>query len=140
MENVVVDTNVLLSYALKPEGTAGKALLNAMETFNILQSNETFLEFVDVINRGKFGKYIPVEFRDEFVERLTNRSEFVKISHTVERDICRDEKDNKFLELAVSGKAKYILSGDNDLLVIEEYKGIKILSPRGFLEREQCLA
>jgi len=137
VENVVVDTNVVLSYALKPNGEAGKAFLNAMENFNILQSNETFEEFVEVINREKFSKYIPDEFREELIDRFAARSELVEINHTVERDLCRDPKDNKFLELAVSGNAKYIISGDKDLLDIKQYKEIEILSPSQFLEQTQ---
>ena len=57
------------------------------------------------------------------------------MEYAVEDGVCRDQKDNKFLELAVSGGAKYILSGDKDLLVIGEYQGISILSPRSFYNR-----
>ncbi len=46
---------------------------------------------------------------------------------------CRDAKDNKFLELAVSGKADCIISGDDDLLVLDPFRGIKILKPREYL-------
>ena len=48
---------------------------------------------------------------------------------------CRDAKDNKFLELAVSGKADCIVSGDADLLVLNPFRGIPILTPREFLTR-----
>ena len=106
--NVVVDTNVLLSAALNKEGTARQAFHTALEEYVLLQSNETFDEFVEVINREKFKKYISPDKRDEMIADLYKNSDFVEIKHTVEYDLCRDPKDNKFLELAVSGVAKYI--------------------------------
>ncbi|MBI2176167.1 putative toxin-antitoxin system toxin component, PIN family [Candidatus Woesearchaeota archaeon] len=41
--------------------------------------------------------------------------------------VCRDEKDNKFLECAENAKADYIISGDDDLLSLKEHKGIPIV-------------
>jgi len=46
---------------------------------------------------------------------------------------CRDAKDNKFLELAVSGGASHILSGDDDLLVLHPFRGIAVVTPQVFL-------
>jgi len=46
---------------------------------------------------------------------------------------CRDAKDDKFLELAVSGKASHIVSGDADLLVLHPFRSIAILTPQAFL-------
>jgi len=46
---------------------------------------------------------------------------------------CRDPKDNKFLELAVAGDANCIVTGDKDLLVLNPFRGIKIISPSDFL-------
>jgi len=46
---------------------------------------------------------------------------------------CRDPKDNKFLELALSGKGSHIVSGDLDLLVLHPFRGIAIVSPQSFL-------
>jgi predicted nucleic acid-binding protein len=55
----------------------------------------------------------------------------VEITETITD--CRDAKDNKFLELAVSGKADCVVSGDSDLLVLNPFRGISILTPREFL-------
>ena len=49
--------------------------------------------------------------------------------------ICRDPKDDKFLELAVSGGAHHIISGDNDLLALSPFRGIEILRVDNFLKR-----
>ena len=51
--------------------------------------------------------------------------------------VCIDADDNKFLELAVSGKAKYIVTGDNDLLCLENYRNIGIVTPADFLALNQ---
>jgi len=48
---------------------------------------------------------------------------------------CRDPKDNKFLELAVSGGATHLISGDNDLLVLHPFRGIQIMTPQMFLSQ-----
>ena len=46
---------------------------------------------------------------------------------------CRDPKDDKFLELAVSGRADYLVTGDLDLLVLDPFRGVRILTPADFL-------
>ena len=46
---------------------------------------------------------------------------------------CRDPKDDKFLELAVNGRADVILTGDNDLLVLDPFRGISIIAPAAFV-------
>jgi uncharacterized protein len=48
--------------------------------------------------------------------------------------VCRDKSDNVVLATAITGKADLIVTGDDDLLVLKEFRGIRILSPRGFLE------
>lgn len=54
---------------------------------------------------------------------------------TVVVNDCRDPKDNKFLEIAISGNADCIVSGDKDLMVLHPYRGISILTPMQFLEQ-----
>ena len=56
----------------------------------------------------------------------------VEITETVE--VCRDSKDDRILELAVSGSASFIVTGDQDLLVLNPYRGVKILTPSSLLE------
>ena len=50
-------------------------------------------------------------------------------------EVCRDPKDDKFLELALNGQAEMIISGDNDLLEIDPFKGIRILKVNEFIEK-----
>ncbi|MBL8133918.1 MAG: putative toxin-antitoxin system toxin component, PIN family [Anaerolineae bacterium] len=66
---------------------------------------------------------------------MISEAEFITISSSVR--ICRDPKDDKFLELAVNGMADYLISGDDDLLDLNPFEGISIVSPREFLDRMQ---
>lgn len=63
---------------------------------------------------------------------MYNQSEFIDIIEEIKE--CRDEKDNKFLELAISGNADFIITGDNDLLVLNPFRTIQIITPKSFLE------
>jgi len=74
------------------------------------------------LNRKKFNKYISWEERRIFLLKFISSSELVPITEKIQA--CRDEKDNKFLELAVSGNANIIVTGDRDLLVLNYFSGI----------------
>jgi len=95
-------------------------------------------EIVNVLSCPKFSKYIDEEDITGFLARI-HRS-WRKISvHCVITD-CRDIKDNKFLEVAVSGDADIIISGDQDLLTLHPYRKIQILTPSDFIKvQEQAL-
>ena len=60
-----------------------------------------------------------------------HEAELVNVVETVTD--CRDPRDNKFLELAVSGRATHIVTGDSDLLVLHPFRGIIVVSPSSFL-------
>ena len=96
-------------------------------------SLETTEELIEVISRRKFDKYLTAEEREEFLESLLAKAEIVEVLENLE--ICRDPKDDKFLNLASSGAANYIVTGDDDLLVLKIYGGAQILNARDFLER-----
>lgn len=73
----------------------------------------------------------PWKTREELFDGLTRDSEFVEITESVQ--VCRDPKDDRISELAVSGGAAYIVTGDTDLLVLNPFRGIEILRPADFL-------
>ena len=121
---VVIDTNVFISALLNPVGTPRKVIDIAVNQFTILQSEATYQELTTRISKKKFDKYLEKDDRLNFLSSLKNRSLFVDMSH--ETRVCSDLDDNKFLELAVSGMAQYIITGDNDLLILNTYQGIPI--------------
>ncbi|MFN6272386.1 MAG: putative toxin-antitoxin system toxin component, PIN family [Microcystis sp.] len=128
---VVIDTNVFISALLNPLGTPKKVINIAVSQFTILQSEATYQELATRISKKKFDKYLEKDDRLDFLSSLKNRSLFVDILH--ETRVCSDLDDNKFLELAVSGMAQYIITGDNDLLILNTYQGIPIITPAEFV-------
>ncbi len=130
---IVIDTNVLLSAALSPDGTASKALDKAYKQFKIAQSEETYQELKTRIYKPKFNKYISDEERQDFLKVVKKYSQFIEIKTQI--DICRDPDDNKFLELAKDANAEFLITGDQDLLSLKtlvEYQN-QIITPRDFL-------
>jgi uncharacterized protein len=133
---IVVDTNICISAALSPNGTAYQALKKAIQEFTIVNSDETYQELADRLYKPKFDKYISKERRTQFLDLIYSKSQFIKTSSQIVS--CRDLDDNKFLELAIDSNAKFLIAGDKDLLILKsqaEYQHI-ILSPRDFLEAD----
>ena len=128
---VVIDTNVFISALLNPLGTPKKVINIAVSQFTILQSEATYQELATRISKNKFDRYLEKTDRLDFLLAIKNKSLFVDILH--ETKICSDLYNNKFLELAVSGMAQYIITGDNDLLILNTYQGIPIITPAEFL-------
>jgi len=128
----VFDTNVIVSALLMKKSTARDALDKARRTGKILLSLDTIEELHNVLSRPAFDRYIDEEDRLRFLALLVKEAKLVEITASVRA--CRDPKDDKFLELAVNGKAALIISGDKDLQVLHPFRNIPILSPREFLE------
>src|SRR3989338_4735612 len=127
----VIYTSTLIS-ALGWESKPQRILIYCLEKkFKLVTSPQILDEIRDVLFRKKFD-FIDSSKKNEFILLLSQLAEIVYPRHKV--DVCRDKKDNKFIELALSAKVKIIVSSDNDLLDIKEYNGIKILSVREFLK------
>ena len=129
---VVIDTNVAVSAMLLPRSVSRQAFDFVVSHAQLLMSEETLSELDEVLCRPKFNKYVSEKLRLEFFAALARKVEFIQVSDVITD--CRDKKDNKFLELAVSGNASHIISGDNDLLVLNPFQGVVIFSPAAFLE------
>ena len=131
---VVLDTNVVVSAALFPQSRPGEAVDYAMSHSTIIASTATLAELSGVLLRPYFERYLQESRRLEFLHNLEQDSELVTITHSIA--VCRDPKDDKFLELAVSGNATHIITGDNDLLDLHPFRNIPILNPAVFMERQ----
>jgi putative PIN family toxin of toxin-antitoxin system len=127
----VIDTNVLVSSILIKKSSSDATLKKARSLGNLLFSEATFQELQTTLSRSKFDKYVSLQVRSEFIFRLRLESELVEIVERI--DLCRDEKDNKFLEVAINGKADYLITGDSDLLVLRPFKDVKIMTVNEFL-------
>lgn len=130
---VVLDTNVLISSLLLKNSPPFRVVELIFARSILLRSESTLSEFEEVLGRKKFNKYLTLEERQVFLSKFLARSELVEIMQEI--DVCRDPKDNKFLELAVSGEADFIVSGDQDLLVLNPFRNIEIITANDFLTR-----
>ncbi len=132
-QRVVLDTNIVISFLLKKDSTPGKVVQSVIADKTPLISDavekELFLRILD----PKFDAYASRTLRLEFFKTFVLRSEVVITTTQIVE--CRDQHDNKFLELAVDGQADCIVSGDKDLLVLNPFRNIPILTAREFLNR-----
>lgn len=120
-----------MSSALLAGSVPRQAFDKALDEGTILISASVLLELAEVLSREKLNKYLLKEERMRFLFALLKETELTEV--TIAITDCRDVKDNKFLELAVSGAADYIISGDQDLLILNPFRGIAILTPKEFL-------
>jgi putative PIN family toxin of toxin-antitoxin system len=132
-ERIVVDTNALISRLLLPTSVPGQAVRKAVDGGILLVSEATMNELADVLARQKFDRHISLGDRQQFLRLLGRLAELVPIVYPVHA--CRDPNDNKFLEVALNGKAELILTGDADLLALQPWQGVAILSPANYLKR-----
>lgn len=128
----VFDNNALVSAALLA-GVPRKAFDKLLDSGTVLVSVPVLLELADVLNRPRFDKYVTLDERMRFMVSFLKVAEMVEIDEAI--TVCRDPKDNKLLELAVSGNANFLVTGDKDLLVLNPFRGIEIIVPRDFLEK-----
>lgn len=132
---LVFDTNALVSALLAGDSIPAQAFAWAESYDVLLASTATLTEFEQVLNRKKFDRYLSLEARRVFLRRYRDAAELVLIRKEIRA--CRDPRDDKFLELAVNGKANYILTGDEDLLVLDPFQKVRIVTPRAFLEKRR---
>lgn len=131
----VFDTNTLISALLFTDSTPDRAFAYAQNHGKILVSTALLRELQTVLGRAKFEAYITSSERSQFLTALTREATLVTV--TVELHVARDPEDNIILELAVSGAATAIISGDDDLLALHVYDSIPIQTPAEFLRRAQ---
>lgn len=138
---VVIDTNVFVSSVIKKTGTASLLIDKWKKKEFILVISEPIIkEILEVLSRPRIraiSKMTRKEIRELGV-LLYEGSRLVE--PTVSLTVCCDPDDNKFLECAVTAGATYVVSEDKHLLDLGEYEGVKILSPRRFLEEVKRLS
>ncbi len=133
-KRAVLDTNVLISGALRPAGQP-RRVIDALRRENgeLLFSDATFDELQMRIWRPKFDRYLSRESRAIYLAQLKTVSAWVSISGA--KMGCRDPDDDKLLETALIGDAECLVTGDADLLDMTAIHGTPILSPTSFLRR-----
>jgi uncharacterized protein len=130
-ERSVLDTNVVVSAVLLPRSVPRQAFDLAFVRGVVLVSDSTLTELNNVLRRPRFDRYVSEDERLRFLAKFIRDATVVEVTE-VTTD-CRDSKDNKFLELAVSGNATCIISGDADLLVLHPFRSMLIMTPQEFI-------
>lgn len=131
----VIDTNVLISRMLAPRGVAAQAVDRALEYGILLASEATVEEIAAVLSRPKFDPYVSAQERKRFIALLGGITRVIPITRKLQ--VCRDPKDDKFLDVALTGGAHAIITGDADLLALDPFHGVPIVTPARFLDISQ---
>lgn len=133
-ERVVLDTNVLISGAFSTSSKPPLALENAINNGQLLASTATVRVLMEKLRSAKFDRYVSRERRDALLLRLAPLVEIMEVVQRIQAS--RDPKGDKFLDVAVNGRADVLVTGDRDLLELNPLRGIAILTPAEYLARE----
>ena len=128
---LIIDTNIWVSYALSNKGAVAQSLKAVLQKNSYAFSDHTFRELTEVLLREKFDPYFSRESRVKILKDIANAAEWFNPTEVITD--CRDPKDNVFLELAVTCDPFAIITGDQDLLSLNPYRGIPILSLTDFV-------
>ena len=136
VERYVIDTNVLISAALSAHSAPGVVVRRILAQGEVLFSEATFAELQTRMWRPKFDRYLTLESRKLILHDFRAVARWADVPPAVStRRFCRDADDDKFLHLALAGAARVIVSGDKDLLDLDQMDTIQILSPAIALAR-----
>lgn len=128
---IVLDTNVLISAALKRQSMPAMAVHEVERLGGLLKSLATEQQLFEVVARPYLAGLIDPDTQ-AWLKELMAAAELVAITERIAA--CRDPTDDKFLELAVNGHADLIVSGDGDLLALNPFRGIPIVTPAVFVQ------
>lgn len=121
---IIVDTNVWISFLIGKSLKGLQAYIDSQAVL-IVTCNEQILELSEVFKQPKIKKHFTSGQIDEFFELLGESS--VNIILNTKTELCRDLKDNFLLSLAIDSKSDYLITGDNDLLILENVQKTKII-------------
>jgi putative PIN family toxin of toxin-antitoxin system len=125
---VVVDTNVIVS-GMVAEGVCRDIVKRYLPACDLITSPALLDELAKTM-REKFG----LDPADLPLLKIYADTAIIVKSNPLPQPVCRDKDDDWVLATALAGGAEILVSGDKDLLVLKEFQGIKIFSPRQFIE------
>jgi len=133
MAKIVFDASSIVGALLKQGSVPERALLLARSNDTVCLSVEVEAEIRDVLNRPKFARYLPGSRVERILELITAAA--IKVATINSVTDCRDTKDNKYLELALAADAEFIIASDNDLLALDPWRGIRIITLSEYVSR-----
>ncbi len=128
---IVFDASTLVSAIIGRGSVPDRAVRHAFAADRVAVSEATMAELLDVLARPRLARFIDPELRDEVLALLDALGTFFAPTERVTD--CRDAKDDKYLELALAAGAEVIVSGDDDLLVLHPWRGVRILRSADYL-------
>ena len=131
-DRIVLDTNIFISGLLSATSPPARVLELAVRQGQLLASVDTQQELVRTMLSERFDRYVSRARREALLVRIAPLVDLVASTQVVRA--CRDPKDDKFLEAAVNGRADVLITGDQDLLVLNPFAGIPIMTPAQYLE------
>lgn len=130
----IFDVNTLVSAFLVGSFKNNVAFRTALKTGLVISTHKIKKELTEVFLRQKFDKYLSVEERISILSFL--ETQLIELEEPAEKIfVCRDPKDDKYLDLADHYNASCIITGDKDLLVLHPFKKIPILTAADFLKK-----
>jgi putative PIN family toxin of toxin-antitoxin system len=130
IKRIIIDTNLWVSFLITNDFNKLDHFLNS-DKYLVVFSDELFDEFLEVVHREKFARYFNDLNIKILVEIINEKALFVKVFSIV--NVCRDVKDNFLLSLAIDGDVDYLITGDNDLLILKHYQKTSILTINDFI-------
>jgi len=131
MPNIVFDASSLVGALLREGSVPERALIVARARDVICLSAAVAEEIRSVFSRPKFHRYVTTRRTEQVVDLLLTAA--LHIEPTEKVADCRDPTDNKYLELALAAQAEVIVASDSDLLVLDPWRGVRIVTPAGYL-------
>ncbi len=127
---VVFDTNIYISALVIRRSLAEKAILKIIEGKDTLLISKDILDELLSTLARKFSRDVDELSRVAVI--LTEMSEVIKTGSRLK--VFKDDPDNRILECAADGRADLIVTGDKEMLRLKDYKDIKIISLRSYVE------
>ncbi len=125
IKRVIFDTNLWISFLISKKLSFLDSYIENGD-INLVFSEELMGEFIDVAFRPKFQKYFSKSDIEELLSLFDSYGEMVNVTSKVE--LCRDNKDNFLLDLAIDSNADFLVTGDSDLLVIKKINNTEIIT------------
>lgn len=135
MLRAVLDANVYVSGYVRPEGPPGQIVERLLRdaAFEVILSTAIVDEVLQALAYPKVLKSARTKVKpDLWFEDIIVLAEFVT-DHEIGA-VSKDSDDDKYIAAAIEGRAAFVVSGDSDLLNLKEHGGVRIVSPRAFLD------
>lgn len=130
----VVDTNIFIRALIRPQGSVGPIIPRLAQNeytlvYSIPLRNELIAKLALPRIRQKY--HVSDTQVEALLDLIALRGDLVTPTRTVR--VCRDPKDDMLIEAALAGAAKYVVTGDEDLLVLRRFETVRFVTPRTFL-------